>query len=257
MRNESPIWLRRRGFTDVQMARFISYVDGKGDFTSNDLTLAAVSRSIGCTTAQLAKQMRRLKNPHYSYQLQLWTIASYRLFYTVPFVGSTVAVLTEISRIFCRLRARSDMPSFSVKSKYVINNGRKLNHALLKVLLKSGIMDAIYETARSFVERNRPYHEFNMFSSMFQNHLPSDCFINSYPAGMTSGVHKHRDHVSFCTVVFCLEGQCDGGLVLTTEMGQPHNSMLQSNEMIVFGRIDHLVNITVRAQERITLNCFF
>jgi hypothetical protein len=257
MSAELPIWSRTRGLTDVQMAKFMSFVDGRGNIRSVDLTLSAVSRIIGCSTARLKELMRRLKNPNYSYQLQLWSNESYRLFYTAPFEGSTVTALMEISHIFCRLRARNENPSVSVKSKYVISNGRKLHHGLLKALLTSGIMNAIYETAKSFVENNRPDIEFHMFSSMFQNRLPSDCFVNSYPAGITSGVNKHRDHVSFCTVVLCLEGQCDGGLVLTTEMGQPHNAMLQSNEMIVFGRIDHLVNIALRTQERITLNCFF
>ena len=55
----------------------------------------------------------------------------------------------------------------------------------------------------------------------------------------------------------CLYGTGEGNLVLTKEIGEPLPMNLTSNELVVFARIHHSVNIVARSDKRITLNAFF
>ena len=120
----------------------------------------------------------------------------------------------------------------------------------------SGIWGILHRTARSFVEANRPV-ELDLFDNLYDSGLPRDCFINFYGIDVISGISPHRDHVSFCTIVLCLYGTGEGNLVLTKENGEPLTVNLTSNELVVFARIHHSVNIVARLDKRITLNAFF
>ena len=132
----------------------------------------------------------------------------------------------------------------------------KISRRLSNALVNSGISELVYTKALSFVEDNRN-SDVELFKSMYSSKLPRDCFINLYDADLKSGIAAHRDHVSFCTVVVCLEGNSEGNLVITQETGELVTVSLFSNEMLVFARIDHYVNVVVRSEKRITLNAFF
>ena len=127
---------------------------------------------------------------------------------------------------------------------------------LLNAVECSGIWSLLYTVAKSFVETNRP-SELELFTEMYSTELPRDCFINLYDVNFESGISPHRDHVSFCTVVVCLEGNEDDSLVLTQETSEPLSVCLSSNDMIVFARITHYVKVVTRFDRRITLNAFF
>ena len=85
---------------------------------------------------------------------------------------------------------------------------------------------------------------------------PRDCFLNLYDTGVSSGIRTHSDHVSFCTVVFCLKGNGEGNLYLTNEYNEIVNVKLFSDELVIFARIKHGVDISTRTDKRITLNAF-
>jgi hypothetical protein len=73
-----------------------------------------------------------------------------------------------------------------------------------------------------------------------------------YSANHKSGIIEHRDLVSFCTVVFCLRGN-EGVLTLTLKNNEPYNVCLKSNDFIVFGRIDHCVQVVQMTESRIII----
>ena len=118
-------------------------------------------------------------------------------------------------------------------------------------------MEVLFITASNYVLTNRKSKEFNLFNSMYRDRMPTTCFLDVYIAGNDIQIGKYRDHVSFCTVVMCLEGDGEGGLTLTTETNEPHEAILKAKDIIVFARIDHEVFLTSRASNRVTLNAFF
>jgi hypothetical protein len=108
----------------------------------------------------------------------------------------------------------------SFKWSNVISNidwsGKKLTNAING----SGIWQLMYDTAKAFVVTNRP-NELKLFEKMYPKQLPRDCFINLYDVNSKSGINPHCDHVSFCTIVLCLEGNKDDSLVLIQETNEP------------------------------------
>jgi hypothetical protein len=123
-----------------------------------------------------------------------------------------------------------------VKYLYVVQT----SCAISTYLQSSGLFKIMFEAASKFVIENRPHMEIFLFDEMNSSReLPRDCFINLYTARITCGLKPHRDQSSFCSIVFCLSGNSDGKLVLTTECRGEKVVDLQTIDMIVFGRITH------------------
>ena len=135
------------------------------------------------------------------------------------------------------------------KSSALCHKQSDVPKGLRLTLVTSKIWELLYSAASSFISKNRPT-ELQLFKKMFPLERPCDCFLNLYDVGLTSGIAKHSDHVSFCTVVLCLKGNGEGNLTLTQEDGkQPVTISLQVCELIVFARIEHRVEITIRSQK--------
>ena len=119
------------------------------------------------------------------------------------------------------------------------------------------ILGLIYDAAHNFIATNRP-NEIKLFETFYPTKLPHDSFVSVYESGRESGIMKHSDHVSFCTVVFCLQGT--GGekdLTLILESNDTFEVPLSASDLIVFGRIEHFVGFRSRSERRITINAFF
>ena len=122
-------------------------------------------------------------------------------------------------------------------------------------LTDSNILVFLHSKAKEFIRANRPY-EYSSLEQMFPEY-PRDCFLNLYDTGVSCGIRTHSDHVSFCTVVFCLKGNGEGNLYLTNEYNEIVNVQLFSDDLVTFARIIHGVDISTRTDKRITLNAFF
>lgn len=88
--------------------------------------------------------------------------------------------------------------------------------------------------------------------------------VNLYEAGKECGVAGHCDMVSYCTVVIALQGDEDekGCLYLTKNRNERNEEadiriVLKTGDIVVFGRIFHMVERFSRSKDRLTLQVFF
>jgi hypothetical protein len=249
-------WERTREWSDFQNAKFISVVNGKGEFYINDI--AEARRFTDCKIDMLHKRIKRMTSGTYTYPLQKWS-GSYKLFERSKIEIPRRKTLMKNIGIFLTKDAHTE--DGSVERKMVIKHLRMhskntMSTNISRSVNNSDIWTTLHGAAQSFVAKNRPI-ELELFNLLYSSKLPRDCFINLYDIGTKSGLLAHRDHVSFCTVVLCLSGNGDGNLVLIDETTLPITISLHSDEMIVFARIEHSVKIKIRFEERITINAFF
>lgn len=215
---------------------------------------------IGCNAEQLLDRIKRMKTPDYRYNLQQWKGKKYQLYMIVKNAISTVSsVVLEIIRMDLTKEryASADHLDRNVRVKYVMKFHDVVHRILYDILMKSGLLEKVFATARSFLHANRSKCELALFDTIHRNRHPRDCFLSMYQAGVNSGIKNHRDHVSFCTVVYCLKGNGEENLMITEETGQTRHVLLFSGDLIAFGRIDHSVETKSRKQDRLTINAFF
>ena len=249
-------WDGKHGWSDLTYARFLNVVIDDGDLICkfND-----AARYIGCSQSSLHERLRRLKTMRYEYTLQKWNKKASYVQYEVFENASqedleelTVMIQNKIPGIVNEV----DGVTVDVKYLFTVVNHKSLRSKIALTMMKQGLLKLMYETARKFVVENRPFNEIVLFDQMFHNELPRSCFVNFYPIGITSGIKRHRDQSSFCSVVLCLLGS-EGHLILTTETKEEKKVLLKSNDMIVFSRITHYVEEVSRVNNRITINGFF
>ena len=249
-------WQRKRSWNDIQNAKFFDLVDGKGILLTNKNHLSIIR----CKKAKFDARLDRLTSVGFVYPLQSWK-GDYGIF-----TRSSIAIhkkesfMKEVEKLCAKpttIELSTDDVEVNVVTKYLAIDRQKsrIPIALTRSLTTSKIWKLIYNAAHTFVKENRPY-ELGLFEKMFKSY-PRDCFINLYDTGLTCGIAKHSDHVSFCTVVLCLKGNGEGNLILIQENGNPLTVSLLTDELIVFGRIEHSVQMTIRNEKRITLNAFF
>ena len=207
----------------------------------------------------MKERVRQMGFGQYQFPLQRW-IGAYEIYrIDAVEIPEKDAFMIEVQKLINegKLAAEGSL-EVGVVTMYLRNHFKPTNvpKRLKDATQECGIWGILHRTARSFVEANRPA-ELDLFDDMYESGLPRACFINFYGVDVISGVLPHRDHVSFCTIVLCLYGTGEGNLVLTKETGEPLPVSLTSNELVVFARIHHSVNIVARSDKRITLNAFF
>ena len=138
----------------------------------------------------------------------------------------------------------------------VVNAVQKMPVQISSYLEKLKIFGLVYDAARKFIDTNRP-HEIYLFDKFYPTAVPPDSFVSVYESGCVSGISRHSDHVSFCTVVLCLKGTVGKDLTLTQENNEPFMVPMSAGDLIVFARIGHFVEFRNRTERRITLNAFF
>lgn len=249
-------WQRKRCWSDIQNANFFDLVNGNGILLTNKNHLSIIR----CKKAKFDARLDRLTSAGFVYPLQSW-IGVHEIFTrTLVVIPKKGLFMKEVEK-FCAkpttIEPSTDDVEVNVVTKYLVIERQlsKVPIALTRSLTTSKIWKLVYNAAHTFVKENRPY-ELALFVKMFKSH-PRDCFINLYDTGLTCGIAKHSDHVSFCTVVLCLKGTGEGNLILTQENSKPLTVSLLTDELIVFGRIEHSVEMTIRNEKRITLNAFF
>lgn len=249
-------WNRKRsGWTDIQNAKIISLINGDGviiKIVNNPL------RFICCTKAELNLYLNRFRNKSYEYPLQMWDGTSYVLYelgVSGPYPQQFIHFIEEF---VMRGKPVSNGLEVSVVTVYLTKHfaSSKITKSLESVLLASGIWDLLYDTALNFITTNRP-NEIYLFKKIYSSKMPRDCFVNLYDVDVNCGINTHRDHVSFCTVVFCVVGNKEGNLILTLDTGEKKVISMKSNDIVVFARIQHSVEISTRSEKRITINAFF
>jgi hypothetical protein len=250
-------WQRKTTWTDVQNAKCIKLIDGRGNVYDKDLT---PQRYICCDEGQFNKRLKLMSSLHYKYPLQRWIGDSYVLFEkSIVEIPKKKTFMTQICKLLHKGKeSKEGLLEVKVVTVYLRSHfiAAGLDKPLTNAIEGSGIWPLMYDTAKAFVETNRP-NELELFKEMYSTKLPRDCFINLYDVNLESGIDIHCDHVSFCTIVLCLEGNKDDSLVLIQETNEPLSVTLSTNDMIVFARIKHYVKVVTRSDRRITLNAFF
>lgn len=252
-------WQRKCIWSDSKNARFIQLIDGRGNLYLEDLDRSRLH--VGCKIDELVDRLNLFKTFAFKYPLQKWRGVSYKLFeyYSMVEIPEKESLMLEVHTML-KKTAASAKGELEVKvvTAYLRKHFEpaKITKRLCNAIRTSQIYERLYAAAHSFVKTNRS-HELKLFEKMYLSKHPRDCFINLYDLDLESGIATHRDHVSFCTVVVCLQGNSEGNLVITQETGELLTVSLSSNEMIVFARVEHSVDIVTRSEKRITLNAFF
>lgn len=250
-------WKRRRcGWTDGQNAKFMSLVNGKGDFV---VFVISPRRFIGCKEDELALYLTRFRGGSYEYPLQEWIAPSYVLYNQGVSQPYPSRFTRSIEMFVSKEKPVSNGLEVSVATVYLREHfapSTKVLKRLRQLLDASGIWDLFYRTAHTFISTNRP-NEVALFERIYPTMLPRDCFVNVYDVGISCGINPHRDHVSFCTVVLCLVGSNEGNLKLLLDTGEEVTISMKTNDIVVFARIQHSVGITMRTHKRITINAFY
>ena len=250
-------WRKRAKWSDVQNAKCIKLIDGRGNLYNND---SAPERYVCCDGDQLKKRLKLMYSVHYKYPLQRWIGDSYNLFErSIVDIPKKKSLMKNVQLLLGKGKpSATGQLEVKVVTVYLRTHFKpaEIPKPLLNAIEDSGIWELMYTVAKAFVKTNRP-NELELFKEMYSTKLPRDCFINLYDVNSESGINPHRDHVSFCTIVVCLEGNKDDSLVLTQETSKPLSVCLSSNDMIVFARITHYVKLVTRSDRRITLNAFF
>ena len=226
-------WRKLSKWSDVQNAKCIKLVDGRGNLYKNDLS---PERYICCSRDQLQKRLKIIYSVKYKYPLQRWIGKSYNLFEqrTVN-LQKKKSLMTEVLKLLDQGKA-SEEGQLEVKVVTVYLRihfqSAVLDKKLTNAIKGSGIWQLMYDTAKAFIETNRP-NELKLFEKMYPKKLPRDCFINLYDVNSKSGINPHADHVSFLSVVLCLEGNKDDSLVLIQETNEPLSVTLSTNVLLI------------------------
>jgi hypothetical protein len=252
-------WNTNSAWSDYQTAKFYSLIDGNHKLCG--MTIYSAARIIGCPKSELEIKLRRLQSQSYVYALQRWRnpYQLYEVTRNVALVELEMLLVTVDTAFANYVPGADNTLEQQIKYKYVRINHETvyLHRTLMTQLQTSSLLEIMYNSARLFVARYRSLNELVYFDKMFESRLPRDCFVNVYSASQESGISRHRDLVSFCTVVFCLLENEEGKLVLTKEDNVEEVIHLHTNDMITFARISHSVELVRREQDRITVNAFF
>ena len=255
-------WQRRRtGWSDIQNAKFIALIDGRGNFIIvAGLDLDNRCRFICGTVIALSVYLTRMNGSNYKYPLQKWSGTKYSIYKQGVCEGFSEKFIGSISSFASKGKPVSNGLEVAVATMYFRQNFAEMADVtvtLRKSLTASGIWAFFYNHARAFIAANRA-NELLLFERIYSTKLPRDCFVNVYAVGaIACGINPHRDHVSFCTVVLCLLGNNEGNLKLCLETGVTVSIPMVSNDFIVFARIEHSVDVSKREHKRITINAFF
>jgi hypothetical protein len=249
-------WNGTHEWSDLMYARFLNVVIHEGGLTCE---LNDAAKYIGCSQSSLLQRLSRLKTMRYEYTLQKWSKTAKYVQYDV--IENAVQHDLEELKMMILIKLpgtvnEADGVTVDVKFLFTTVNHKSLRSKIALTIVKEGLLKLMYNAARKFVVDNRPFNEIALFDGMFHNELPRSCFVNLYPIGITSGLKRHRDQSSFCSVVLCLL-ESEGHLILTTETNEEIKVHLKSNDMIVFSRISHYVEEVSRTKNRITINVFF
>ncbi len=256
-------WQRKRtGWSDVQNAKFIALIDGRGNFiVVVGLDIDDRSRFICGTEVALSVYLTRMNGSNYKYPLQKWKGTKYTIYQQGVYQGFSQKFIRSISSFGSKGKAVSNGLEVAVATMYFRQNfmeTKDVTPTLRESLTASGIWAFFYNHARAFIAANRSKNELLLFDRIYSTELPRDCFVNVYAVGaIACGINPHRDHVSFCTVVLCLLGNNEGNLNLCLETGETVSIPMVSNDFIVFARIEHSVDVSKREHKRITINAFF
>ena len=236
--------------TDSQIAKLLSIVDGKGNF------LCCVPLNPGKFVSELLAKLSKFGTSEFTYPLQSWK-GSYVIYEKKSVEVSNIEELLRCAlRIFVGIRRYRDAIGKSIKTIYLCGDFTDTCGCVMSV--DDAVWRLLFVSAREFVKKNRA-SEITLFNKIYIGEKPRDCFINLYESGSTSSLSRHRDHVSFCTIVLCLLNDASegGNLVLFDERGKEQVIPLRSEEMIVFARIEHYVQSSTRKSNRVTMNAFF
>ena len=256
-------WERRRtGWSDIQNAKFIALIDGRGKFiVVLGLDIDDRCRFICGTEVALSVYLTRMNGSNYKYPLQKWKGTKYTIYQQGVHQGFSQKFIRSISSFASKGKVVSNGLEVAVATMYFRQNfaeTKDVTPVLSESLTASGIWAFFYDHARAFVSDNRGKVELTVFDEIYSKKLPRDCFVNVYAVGaIACGINPHRDHVSFCTVVLCLLGNNEGNLKLRLETNETVSIPMVSNDFIVFARIEHSVEISTREHKRITINAFF
>jgi hypothetical protein len=200
------LWQKKSTISDHANASFLAAVDGNGDFYSRHMTITILSRQMRCTKDVVDKCIRRLKSPDYSYPLQRWSATKeYKLFshttedFEIPLANYVADIESTIKTL--KQKRTSDGLSKLVTTVPLLSGGLIDNESLLAKAVRCGIIEKMYKAAWNYIKTNRSHKELQMFEGMFPEQNPKTCFVNIYTARINSGIGRHRDHVSFCTVM--------------------------------------------------------
>lgn len=119
------------------------------------------------------------------------------------------ALMIEVRKLLKKGKAsKSGQLEVKVVTVYLRTHFKpaQITEQLTNAVKNSGIWQLLHAVAMDFIEKNRS-SELELFKEMYPTELPRDCFINLNDVGFKCGIHAHRDHVSFCTIVVCLEGK--------------------------------------------------
>ena len=256
-------WQRRRtGWSDIQNAKFIALIDGRGNF----IIVAGFDHDNRCrficgTEIALSLYLTRMNGSNYKYPLQKWSGTKYAIYKQGVCEGFSGIFIRSISSFASKGKPVSNGLEVAVATMYLRQNfteTKDVTVSLRKSLTASGIWEFFHNHARAFIATNRSKNELLLFDRIYSTELPRDCFVNVYAVGaIACGINPHRDHVSFCTVVLCLLGNNEGNLQLRLETNEIVSIPMVSNDFIVFARIEHSVEVSTREHKRITINAFF
>ena len=182
-------WHRNRtGFTDVQNAKLISLINGKGLYVvdHNDPSIF-----IGCTRLRLISCLYKFKNLSYDYPLQRWIGNSYVLFRKCKVELDTEKLIIAALKYLSTEKPITNTLEISVTTVYLRNHyvkfippskgAKSAFTALQKQFTQCGIWQLLFDTARDYIETN-------LFNQMYGSELSRDCFINFYKNGEECGI---------------------------------------------------------------------
>ena len=248
--------------TDIQNAKFLSIVDGKGEFLVS--APKNPSKFVDCTNDKLSAKKVSLRIANFTYPLQSWE-GTYTLYEKKKVVlDNHEQMVIKIIKDFSKVTRYKDVIEKSIKTIYYRSNFIDSTLPKGSMIIDSSVWSLIFNSARMFICNNRS-KEIKLFDKIYKDYMPRDCFVNLYERNVISAIAPHSDHVSFCTVVLCLlneiasdaDNLVGGNLVLLDENGQEQVMPLSSHDIIVFARINHYVQSEARKTNRITINAFF
>lgn len=259
MLNTSLNWDKKRTWSDRDNAIFFASVFGDGTFVHADRIKQLPRHSQ--TIKEFTKRIYHIKSVAYMHPLQKWR-GDYVIFHqSSNVVGQNdIYQLQKIVTKWFVSKKPADKLGLSknVITQYltVVNTVQKVPVQLSIYLEKLKLFGLVHDAARNFIATNRQ-HELKLFDKFYPTAVPPDCFVSVYETGCVSGISRHCDHVSFCTVVLCLKGTAGKDLTLTQENNEDFVVPLSAGDLIVFARIGHFVEFRARTERRITLNAFF
>ena len=214
-------WQKKRTWSDKENAIFL--VSRYGNGASMEKRILKKLPLLKVDKSRLMQRIYAMKTDAYKHPLQTWE-GSYVLNvqFPVPTDRSNMdELMTEVIKWFHNVVA-SDVSGLSTnvitQDVSVHRKIQKIPAGIASSFTNLKLLDCMHNAATNFIAMNRP-NELKLFLKCYPTNVPRDCFVSIYDSGCESGILKHSDHVSFCTVVFCLQGSIDESkdLILTLE----------------------------------------